>query len=418
MPSAPFEFAEQTAQRLSSAAAGSVVVIALRVEREDHVQAVFMEPAAHVRTLALGDALDAIVKPVDCVAFASPSAIWILLANVASDAVAHVAARRMLDTVRKIAAGSGGAIRISAGLASFPEHGVSAAELVFSADAAAQAAMTQADAVAWFDPRRQTKPSQLENQALLEAISQRKLSVFLQPIVQLAKPAAAQAEALLRLPPDLASRYVPGSFVAACEHAGLAMPLLKTVLSSALRHVAELAEQGVALEIAVNVSPAALSDPLLPDIVTQALATWRVPPPQLTLEVTEGSLIENAEQATQTLSALRVRGIGIAIDDFGTGFSSLAYLQRLPLSKLKIDRMFVNDMLRNKSSLAIVRTVIDLAHNFGLTAIAEGVEDGATLAALRSMGIDGVQGFLFSPAVDVKELLEWIRSGALQRLLL
>jgi EAL domain-containing protein (putative c-di-GMP-specific phosphodiesterase class I) len=403
----PEEFAENMRKQLRTARAGHAVAMVLRLDRNDLAEAAFMDADALKRTSLLLASIDAMMQPTDCIMMPSPDAVWIWLGDVASQAVATVAARRLLETLRRHANDNGHVLRASVGLAGWPMHGATPGPLFMAAQRVAQVATNSHEFIAWYNPEAHSEGEMEERSGIANLLADNGVMVHLQPIVSFSKGAKLGAEALLRLPPDWAARYSPFEFVTAAERAGLAVPLLKTVLSGAARGVAELAGRGLLIDFSVNVSPQALRDPLLPEIVVQGLATWRVAPAQLTLEVTEGSLIDSADKAVRTLSALKVRGVGIAIDDFGTGFSSLGYLQRLPLSKLKIDRSFVADMLQDKSSLAIVRSVLDLAHNFSLEAIAEGVEEPAIMEALRSMGAHAIQGYLLAPAMPVDEFHHW-----------
>jgi EAL domain-containing protein (putative c-di-GMP-specific phosphodiesterase class I) len=145
----------------------------------------------------------------------------------------------------------------------------------------------------------------------------------------------------------------------------------------------------------------------LPDIVEQALGTWGIPADRITLEITESSMIGDAERTMAMLTRLKGTGVQLAIDDFGTGYSSLAYLKRFPVDELKIDRLFVSGLLTDRGDHQIVRSVIDLAHNFDLRAVAEGVEEEAARAELARMGCDLVQGYLVSRPLPEREFRSW-----------
>ena len=139
------------------------------------------------------------------------------------------------------------------------------------------------------------------------------------------------------------------------------------------------------MRVAVNISASSLRDVELPELIARALATWSIPPDHLTIEVTESAIMVDVERSLQVMQELKELTVRLSVDDFGTGYSSLAYLRRMPLNELKIDKTFVQNMLDNKVDVQIVRSVIDLAHNFELEAVAEGVEDQATLDMLGSL---------------------------------
>jgi EAL domain-containing protein (putative c-di-GMP-specific phosphodiesterase class I) len=150
---------------------------------------------------------------------------------------------------------------------------------------------------------------------------------------------------------------------------------------------------GFAVPVAVNVAPILLTDPELPRRVLGRLAITGLAPSLLTLEITEEGIADACEDALTTIRTLRQAGVRISIDDFGTGYSSLAYLKRLPADELKIDRSFITHLTSSPNDARIVETIIDLAHSFGLSVVAEGVEDEPSAALLRSAGCELAQGF-------------------------
>jgi len=148
-------------------------------------------------------------------------------------------------------------------------------------------------------------------------------------------------------------------------------------------------------------------DPQLPDTIGRLLEQAGVEPARLMIEITESVLMADPERALATLERLRLMGVRVSVDDFGTGYSSLAYLQRFPVDCVKIDQSFISRVTRDEGSAAIVRSTIDLAHRLGLTAVAEGVEDGATWDHLVGLGCDAVQGYLVSRPLPPEELVRW-----------
>jgi EAL domain-containing protein (putative c-di-GMP-specific phosphodiesterase class I) len=159
--------------------------------------------------------------------------------------------------------------------------------------------------------------------------------------------------------------------------------------------------------VAVNVSPHTLRDARFPDVVAALVLASGAPPGCLELEITENVIMTDPAQALATLTRLGGMGIRLSIDDFGTGYSSLSYLKKLPVDEIKIDRSFITDLARHGDE-TIVRSTIDLAHNLGLTVVAEGVENRATWDRLAALGCDAVQGFYISPPVPFDEVTTWL----------
>jgi EAL domain-containing protein (putative c-di-GMP-specific phosphodiesterase class I) len=163
--------------------------------------------------------------------------------------------------------------------------------------------------------------------------------------------------------------------------------------------------------VAVNLSMREVLDPELPTQIEQLLARCDVEPHWLRLELTESSLMAEPARALETLTRLRELGIKMSVDDYGTGYSSLRYLQQLPVDELKIDRAFVRSMVTNDNDLTIVRSTIELGHALGLQVVAEGVEDAATWARLGQLGCDQAQGYFLSRPLPMTDLLRWLRAS-------
>ena len=167
-------------------------------------------------------------------------------------------------------------------------------------------------------------------------------------------------------------------------------------------------QAGTPLRVAVNLSTRNLLDAGLIELVEKLLQTWEVEPSLLSLELTESNMISEPKRTFEVLSQLRRIGVRLAVDDFGTGYSSLAYLNRLPLDALKIDKSFVRSMTGSESSAAIVRATADLGHTLGFTVVAEGVEDRATWDAVAAASCDEVQGFLVARPMPADDLRAWL----------
>jgi len=203
----------------------------------------------------------------------------------------------------------------------------------------------------------------------------------------------------------------PGEFIALAEESGLILQLGNWVLETACAQIAKWAlnEATAQISVSVNISARQFRQPDFVDQVLKALETTGADPHKLELELTESMLVDNIEDVTAKMTQLKAHGLRFSLDDFGTGYSSLAYLKRLPLTQLKIDRSFVRDILADASSRAIAQAVISLGRALGLGVIAEGVETEDQRDLLDSLGCHSFQGYLFSRPVKLEEFEEWGR---------
>jgi EAL domain-containing protein (putative c-di-GMP-specific phosphodiesterase class I) len=200
----------------------------------------------------------------------------------------------------------------------------------------------------------------------------------------------------------------PAQFIPVAEDTRLIIPLGAWVIDEACRQIAAWDSEGaMRLRVSINLSAVQLRDPDLIETLAHSLASHRVAPERLELEITETVLMDSAEDYLTTISAIRKLGVKLSLDDFGIGYSSLSYLNRFPLDRLKIDRAFVQDMLEAQADLAIIRAIIDLGHELGLRVVAEGVESEHQARILRDIGCDELQGFLFSKALSPADLWSW-----------
>lgn len=186
--------------------------------------------------------------------------------------------------------------------------------------------------------------------------------------------------------------------------------LTEYVLETALGQVARWRAVGLTVPVAVNVSPRDVYTPGFAGAVAARLARHGVPAGSLQLEITEHVMLEDPQQAADTLAGLTGHGVRMSLDDFGTGYSSLVHLRRLPVSELKIDRSFVARLTIDSEDAEIVRCTVELAHSLGLVVVAEGVEDDETWERLRAMGCDAVQGWLVAAAMPPAETTAWLRA--------
>jgi PAS domain S-box-containing protein len=300
------------------------------------------------------------------------------------------------------------------GVASCPADGELAEQVLGRAAQAAHAARESGAVMARFDASiaaRFTERLQLAGR-IHTAIDQGEFELHFQSIHHAADRSPAALEALLRWPQADGSFIPPSDFIRLCEDTGLIVALGRWVIHAAARAQRQLADRGWgAVPIAVNISAVQLFNSDLVDEFSRATEAWGLPAGALQLELTESAVMRNPAQALQTLQALRGNGIGAALDDFGTGFSSMSYLQHLPLDSLKIDRDFVSDVERNPRNAAICRALLSLGHSMGLNVIAEGVETEGQLAWLAAHGCDQVQGWLLGRPMPLEALLAVLDEG-------
>lgn len=243
---------------------------------------------------------------------------------------------------------------------------------------------------------------------LREAIKHQRLDLYYQPKLSLKDDTIRKVEALVRWPHPEKGFISPGQFIPLAELTGQIHELGKWVLNKACLQAVEWQEEGLELQVAVNISPSQLHQGNLFKLVSDALEQSGLAPECLELELTESLLMENREKHIETLKAIRAMGVSISIDDFGTGYSALNYLKELPLDVLKIDQSFIRDLPHSDEDIAITKAIIVMAHSLGLHVVAEGVEKPETLKYLWECGCDEVQGNLISkpqPASVISERL-------------
>jgi EAL domain-containing protein (putative c-di-GMP-specific phosphodiesterase class I) len=309
---------------------------------------------------------------------------------------------------------AGIAVRVDAsvGIALRPEHADDAAGLLRRADVAMYEAKLGHSGVEVYDAARDVHSRERLVLAgeLRDAVEHGALEVHFQPKVDLATGGVVGAEALVRWPHPERGLLLPDAFLPAAEQAGLMPPLTLVVLNRALAACGRWTEAGRSLGVAVNLSASNLLDASLPHEVAAMLAAHRVAPEQLTLEVTEGTILDNPLRSGEVLAAVRRLGVHVSLDDFGTGHSSLSHVKRLPVDELKIDRSFVGGLAADGTDRAIVEAIVRLARSLGLSITAEGVEDDGVLGLLRGYGCDLAQGYLFSRPLPEAAFLRWLQA--------
>ena len=299
----------------------------------------------------------------------------------------------------------------SVGVAIGPDHSVTAEELLQLADLAMYSAKAARAGVAVYDDERDGHGRhRLEAvEQLRRGIADGELVLHYQPKLALASGVVDGVEALVRWQHPSRGLLFPDAFIDLAESAGLMSRLTSAVVEMALAQCRRWADDGCPLTVSVNVSPSNLVDDEFPDEVAALLRRFALPARALVLEVTESILMEDRERAVRVLSRLRDAGVGVSIDDYGTGYSSLAYLAALPVTELKLDRVFVAAMTGSSRAASIVTSTLQLAHALDLVLVAEGAEDQATVDALTTLGCDVVQGYHLSRPLPPEQLRAWLR---------
>jgi diguanylate cyclase (GGDEF)-like protein len=301
-------------------------------------------------------------------------------------------------------------VEASIGIALFPEDGDDVPELLRRADVAMYDAKRHRRGIAAYD--RSRDPHSPERLALLaelrEALESDELVLHFQPKVELPGGRVTGVEALVRWEHPERGLIQPAEFLPLAERTGLITDLTRWVIDAALAQVRRWLDGGLHLPVAINLAAANVLDLSLPDLVSELLEHHGVPGELLVCEISENTILADPRRTAASLERLRAMGVGLALDDFGAGQSSMAYLKRLPLDELKIDRSFVAGMAADSSDAAIVRATIDLGRHLGLRVVAEGVETGEVYEDLASLRCDVVQGFLVSRALPARELEAWL----------
>ncbi|WP_455199694.1 two-component system response regulator [Kaarinaea lacus] len=254
-----------------------------------------------------------------------------------------------------------------------------------------------------YDPRRLALMAELR-----KAINNDSLYLVYQPKVNIKTGAISGVEALLRWNHPELGLIPPNEFIPLAEQSSVIKPLTVWVLNNAMRQATAFARSGLDIAIAVNISACSLRDDSLVGYTRMLLQKNNIQPDRLILEITESAMMQDPNMGLNLLNQLSDLGVQISIDDYGTGYSSLAYLKRLPVNEMKIDRTFIKDMAADEDDRLIVGTTIGMGHNFGLRVIAEGVEDGQTVDLLKQMGCDQVQGYYYAKPMPVDELYDWL----------
>ena len=396
--------------------------LALVVLNLDHFKEVndsFGHVAGDELLKQLGTRLQASLRHEDFVARLGGDEFGVILSGV-TGAVAARLAEKLSTALEQPFTVQGHALAVEAsiGIAAYPEHGTTAEALMRRADIALHAAKRNpGSSMTYSDEYEAAGASRLALMAdLRAAIQDDTLSMYYQPLVDLKTRRVVRFEALLRWKHPVRGMVPPDQFIPFAEQTGVIQPLTDWVLRTVIKQTATWQQAGHQLGVAVNISMRNLTDAGLPEriaaMLRQGASLGSSDEQLLSLEVTEGVLMADPNRAIERLGKLRELGIRLSVDDFGTGYSSLAYLSRLPVNEMKIDRSFIMGIADDQNKAAIVRAALDLGHNLRLEVVAEGVEDQRTWDLLAALGCDVAQGYFMSKPMPAEAVLPWLLGSA------
>jgi diguanylate cyclase (GGDEF)-like protein len=398
---------------------GGLAIVMLDLDRFKHVNDVLGYAFGDSLLRAVAERLSQQFAPGgDLVARLGGDEFAVLLAN--SDAHGAIAAAQRLATSFETPLTlEDQTVDLSAGIgiACWPAHAADADALLSRAEVAMYAAKRRTTGVQLYDPALDSTSTQTLSllTELRRAVEQGELRLYLQPKMALNDCAVVGAEALVRWQHPQRGLLPPGLFIPFAEQTGFIRLLTLWILEEAAREWTRLQRHRAPLRISVNLSTRDLLDQDFPVKLDALLARQQVPASAICLEITESAIMDDPQRAEATLNRLSERGFKLSIDDFGTGYSSLAYLKRLPVDELKIDKSFVMGMESEADDAKIVRSTIDLAHNLGLSVVAEGVESEAVWEQLRSLACDEAQGYHMSKPLPAEDFIAWCQSWAQSR---
>jgi predicted signal transduction protein with EAL and GGDEF domain len=359
--------------------------------------------------------IHAVVHPSDTVARLGGDEFAVLLPDAGESRAVQVT-KAILAAIDAPLVLEGQILRVGAslGIALYPDHGADGSTLLRCADVAMYVAKrAQSDYALYAYDSDQHSPARLQLLTdLRETIAGGGLELHYQPLVDMRDRSIKSIEALVRWPHPIHGMLSPDQFIPLAEQTGLIVPLTHWILEDAVRQCKVWQQLGSSpLAVSVNLSARTLHDTELPDTVAAVLRAHDLCPNQLTVEITETGLMTDPARSLQVVSRLAEMGVNIAIDDFGTGYSSLAYLKNLPVDVLKVDRSFVRGLGKeeNQKDIAIVRSIIAMAHLLRLQVVAEGVETPEELALLHGLGCDMAQGYYVSRPLNVADFEEWMQ---------
>ncbi len=337
----------------------------------------------------------------------------ILLPNINDEKQVKQAAKKIAEEIDKpfIFENQNVHVGISIGIALYPKDNEQTSKLMRQADVAMYVAKRSHQDYAFYESEQdQHSLSRLSMAGeLRQALNDKQFVIHYQPTINLETEQVVGVEALVRWQHPKKGLIAPSEFIPLAEQTGLVQDLTTLVLEESLQQLHSWQAKGIKLRMSINLASRCLYDSELVSQLKYLIDHWQLSATDIQLEVTEKSLMDDPSKALATLTELRMLGVSLAIDDFGTGYSSMSYLHQFPIQEIKVDHSFINGMLSNKADLAIVHSIIKLAHNMKHRVIAEGVDEKSAIAVLKQMNCDLVQGYLFSPALAADEFQKWLK---------
>lgn len=371
--------------------------------RDDDIDShIYSEPAMQAAMHEFEERLKSWVRPKDQCRALKNNKVCVILQDMSTVAELELAAAQLDRAFREPHEHLGRelSLSVSVGFTSFENRKTDMTVPLQQADLALRQAKRSDNLYALYTPKNiQSEKNEAKLvQAIEHGLQRGEFQLYFQPKVHAGYRTLVGAEALIRWHRGFDKVISPNTFIDLAERHEVIKPLTWWSIKSA---VGTLARWQNDTTIAVNLSPALLMTDDVVSVIRDALDIYGVDPKRLTLEVTEKIMIDNQKRMLRQLVRIKKMGVRVSLDDFGTGFSSLAYFRDLPVDEIKIDQNFVANMLKSERDMAIVKAVIDLAHNFSMKVVAEGVEDKAIAEKLTEMGCDILQGYFFDKPLRI-----------------
>ena len=372
----------------------------------------------HVGDAVLCEVADRVrlnLRPCDTIARIGGDEFTVILDQPDSAEEAILRAQRIADVIRApiVVGDETVSVTSSMGLSLYPDHATKVNELVKGADAAMyQAKNAGRDQVRVFSRESvetSSRSSTIET-SLPQALPNNQLQLFYQPIYSVDTSKVVSVEALLRWQHPTLGLISPADFIPLAEKTERIIAIGKWVLETACKQARAWHDMGLTQPIAINVSTRQLLEPGFADLVSDALIRYELKAQALEIEITESALILDQHRCRMALQQLRNAGHIVTLDDFGTGHSSLARLVHLPVARLKVDRMFIKDIDHSSPMRSVIKSIVNMAHELGLSVVSEGVEKTSQLDYLAAIGCDAVQGYMMSMAKPGNEITELLQS--------
>lgn len=390
-----------------------LALLLLKLEDIDLLEGIF--PFQDLETLIenMEQKLKNELRSKDCLFRIQHNKFALILPDLASRELVSLVAHKLMTVLDEIHRINGDRLQLKGRIgATFAESGAElAATLIKQANSALfDAGRLQSPLVIYQEKlSEQTSYRHSLGNEIIQAIENEEYFLEFQPQLNLLSGCIENAEALIRWQNGKHGLVRPDVFISIAESNGNIGAISEWVIQNAIRYLAELNERDIDIAVSINLSASDLNDPQLLEFIEQHLQLFGVKPERLALELTEGSMMQSSKKVLDQLNCFRAMGIAISIDDFGTGYSSLKYLKDLPVNELKIDRSFIQELPDSQPSRQIVRAIIDLANNFELELVAEGVETKETLDFLKDLGCHKIQGYYISRPLSEAVFPDFVR---------